>query len=174
MIRPYLRQTRAALRAALCGSAMLALPFAALGETPEATPSQESARTAADNPADSGPRSHRRETVEQRISALHKALEITPAEEPQWSDVAQAMRKSAANMEKLALQESAASHKGMTALDDLDAYQKFAQAHVDGLQSLNAAFGTLYKSEPATQQKIADHVFETFGTRHAHARPVQQ
>ena len=51
----------------------------------------------------------------------------------------------------------------MTALDDLMTYQKFAQAHVEGLKKLIAAFSTLYQSMPDAQKKIADQVFQNSG-----------
>jgi periplasmic protein CpxP/Spy len=47
----------------------------------------------------------------------------------------------------------------MSAVEDLKTYQKFAQAHVDGLKNLISAFGTLYDAMPDAQKKIADKVF---------------
>jgi len=58
----------------------------------------------------------------------------------------------------------------MTAVDDLKMYQKFAQAHVDGLQNLISSFETLYNSMPDAQKKIADQVFRTSGRRGAPSR----
>jgi protein CpxP len=50
--------------------------------------------------------------------------------------------------------------QNMTAVDDLKMYQKFAQAHVDGLKNLISSFETLYNSMPDAQKKIADQVFK--------------
>ena len=49
--------------------------------------------------------------------------------------------------------------KNMTAVEDLKTYQKFAQAHVDGLKNLISSFDTLYAAMPDAQKKIADEVF---------------
>ncbi len=109
----------------------------------------------------------RGETVEQRISSLHSALKITPDEETKWNDVAQAMRENSAAMQKLAAEKTTVDPKTMTAIDDLTAYEKFAQAHVDGLKNLISSFTALYNSIPDPQKKLADDVFETFGRRGA-------
>ena len=53
--------------------------------------------------------------------------------------------------------------QSMTAVEDLKTYQKFAQAHVDGLKNLISAFSTLYDAMPDAQKKIADQVFLTSG-----------
>jgi hypothetical protein len=100
------------------------------------------------------------ETLDQRIDSLHASLKITPDEETKWNDVAQAMRDNAAAMQKLAAEKSAQSSQSMTAVDDLNTYQKFAQAHVDGLKNLSASFQTLYDSMPDAQKKVADQVFQ--------------
>ena len=49
----------------------------------------------------------------------------------------------------------------MTAMDDLQTYATFAQAHVDGLKNLIASFQTLYDAMPAPQKKLADQVFDS-------------
>ena len=53
--------------------------------------------------------------------------------------------------------------EGMTAVENLRLYEKFAQAHVTHLKKLTTAFDTLYTSMPPTQQKVADQVFQNFG-----------
>ena len=103
------------------------------------------------------------ETVEQRITDLHASLKITPAEEAQWNGVAQAMRENAAAMDKLVATNRTTPPQNMTAVQDLQTYQQFAQAHVDGLKNLTAAFSTLYKAMPDDQKKVADQVFQTSG-----------
>jgi hypothetical protein len=101
----------------------------------------------------------REETVDQRISSLHDELKITPAEEADWQTVATTMRDNAAAMEKLASEKAADSSASMTAVADLRTYQQFAEAHVEHLKKLTAAFETLYNSMPESQKKIADQVF---------------
>ena len=49
----------------------------------------------------------------------------------------------------------------MSAVDDLQMYQKFAQAHVDGLKNLLSHFEAFYASMPDAQKKIADGVFRS-------------
>src|SRR5579864_9232935 len=103
------------------------------------------------------------ETVEQRITNLHAALKITPAEETQWNNVAQAMRENAAAMDKLVAANRTTPPQNMTAVQDLQTYQQVAQAHVDGLKNLTAAFSKLYDAMPDDQKKVADEVFLTSG-----------
>ena len=55
----------------------------------------------------------------------------------------------------------------MTAVQDLELYQKYAQAHVDGLKNLISSFDALYKSMPDDQKKNADEVFRTSGRKRA-------
>ena len=55
----------------------------------------------------------------------------------------------------------APSPKDETALDDLRAYQKFAQAHVDGLGGLTTTFAARFSAMPDAQKKITDHVFQS-------------
>lgn len=103
------------------------------------------------------------ESIEQRISNLHAALKITPDQEPKWKNVAQTMRDNSSAMQKLSAEKTTQDPKSMTAVEDLQTYEKFAQIHVNGLKSLTASFETLYKSMPDTQKKNADQVFRGFG-----------
>ena len=47
--------------------------------------------------------------------------------------------------------------------DDLETYQDFTKAHLDGLKNLTSAFKSLYNSMPTDQKKNADQVFQGFG-----------
>jgi len=164
------RFTRSVAIAALLGATMLAGPLSAAPATSapfqlaQATPPKAAAPQ---NKAGAGAAEMKPETVEQRITSLHVALKITPDEEANWTTVAQAMRDNAAAMEKLIAERTAQEPKGMTAVEDLQAYQKFAQAHVDGLKNLISAFDTLYNAMPDSQKKVADKVFQ--GSQHEHA-----
>jgi periplasmic protein CpxP/Spy len=140
---------------ALLGAFVTAGPLApARAETP-AQPSAPHSRAA-----------RHAETVEQRIAGLHAALKITPEEEPAWQAVAQAIRDNAATLQKLAADKAAQMRQDVTAVEDLQTYLQFAQAHVDGLKNLIAAFQTLYASMPDQQKKLADGVFRTYRQRH--------
>jgi periplasmic protein CpxP/Spy len=101
------------------------------------------------------------ETVEQRITNLHAALKITPDQEAKWKEVAQDMRENAAAMDKLIAETRATPQQNMTAVADLKMYQKFAQAHVDGLKNMLSHFEGLYAAMPDAQKKIADEVFRS-------------
>ena len=139
--------------AALMGATMLATPLTA-ARAQNATPQTVAATGATETKG---------ETVEQRITNLHTALAITPAEETQWNSVAQAMRENAAAMDKLAASNRTTPPQNMTAVQDLKSYQEYAQAHVDGLKNLTSAFSTLYDAMPDAQKKVADGVFQTSG-----------
>jgi periplasmic protein CpxP/Spy len=101
------------------------------------------------------------ETVEQRIAELHAALKITPEQEAKWKEVAQDMRENAAAMDKLVAETRKTPPQNMTAVADLQMYQKFAQTHVDGLKNLLSHFDAFYAAMPDAQKKIADEVFRS-------------
>jgi hypothetical protein len=50
------------------------------------------------------------ETVEKQVDILNASLRITPAEEPQWTPVAQAMRDNEAAMQTLMAETTAKPH----------------------------------------------------------------
>jgi periplasmic protein CpxP/Spy len=145
--------------AALMGATMLATPLSA---------ARAEQTVAAQNQSATGATETKGETVEQRITNLHAALKITPAQDAQWNAVAQAMRENAASMDKLVAANRTTPPQNMTAVEDLKTYQKFAQAHVAGLKNLISAFSTLYDAMPDAQKKVADEVFNT--SRHEAAR----
>jgi hypothetical protein len=160
--------TRSFAIAALMGATVLAGSLtAARAESPSFQVAQAAAPQ---SPAAAAATQTSGETVEQRIASLHASLKITGDEEPKWTAVAQAMRENAANMEKNVADTRTTPPQNMTALDDLKMYQKFAQAHVDGLKNLISAFGSLYSVMPDGQKKIADEVFQTSGRQAASSK----
>jgi hypothetical protein len=143
--------------AALLGATMLTSSMtAARAENPAFQLAQASAPQ---SQAGTGATTSKGETVEQRITSLHASLKITPDEDAKWNDVAQAMRENASAMDKLVAESRTTPPQSMTALQDLQMYQKIAQAHVDGLKNLIASFSTLYSAMPDAQKKVADGVF---------------
>lgn len=144
--------------AALLGATILATPLTAAlaGTTANGAIqlAQAATRVAATATETKG------ETVEQRITALHAALKITPEQEPKWNGVAQAMRENASAMDKLVASNRTTPPQNLSAVEDLKTYQKFAQAHVDGLKNLISSFSTLYDAMPDGQKKVADTVFD--------------
>jgi periplasmic protein CpxP/Spy len=145
--------TRAVAVAALLGATFLAGPLSAQSQ-PTPTPSPQDAAQSQDTV---------RETVEQRIATLHASLQITPAQEADWANVAQTMRDNDVAMHNLVLERGALDPATIGAVDDLKWYERFAKAHVGGLRKLIVSFETLYGSMPDVQKHLADHVFKSFG-----------
>ncbi|MGD0434336.1 MAG: Spy/CpxP family protein refolding chaperone [Acetobacteraceae bacterium] len=147
--------------ATLMGATMLAGPLTAARADTVNNAAMQLAQATPKTQAAAAATSGKGETVEQRITSLHAALKITPDEQSKWDAVAQAMRENASSMEKLVAETRTTAPRNMTAVDDLKTYQKFAQAHVDGLKNLISSFNTLYDAMPDPQKKIADQVFES-------------
>jgi len=144
--------------AALLGTTMLTVPMTAAWA--EVVTPQNQAVTPLKQAA-AEPSQTKGDTVEQRITALHTAMKITPEQETKWNGVAQAMRENAAQMDKLVAATRTTPPQNMSAVNDLKTYEKFAQAHVDGLKNLISAFTSLYDTMPDAQKKVADKVFDT-------------
>ncbi|HUY69027.1 MAG TPA: Spy/CpxP family protein refolding chaperone [Alphaproteobacteria bacterium] len=144
------------------GPAMMAKPAAA---TPTAKSDEKATTGTASSEVtsdeSSGMPKRTAERVEERIKTLHDKLNITAAEEDNWSAFASTMRNNEADISRL-IKERHKNAKDMTAVEDLQSYQKIAQAHVDGLTKLTSAFETLYNSMSAEQKKNADEVFGHF------------
>jgi len=162
---------RSAAITALMGATMLASPTTtARAENSANAPIPMAQASASQIPAGRGATEGKGETVEQRIATLHTALKITSGEEPRWNAVAQAMRENAAAIDKLVAEARAMPPQNRTAVEDLTIYQKFAQAHVDGLQNLISSFEALYNAMPDAQKKIADDVFRNSGPHGGRSR----
>ena len=144
--------------ATLMAATFLASPLSAQSPAPAKPPAAAAAT------------SNKPETVEQRIVSLHEAMKVTPEQEAKWTPVATAMRDNAAAMEKLVASKRGQTPESLTAVEDLNTYQEFAQAQVDGLKKLTAAFKTFYDSMPADQKKNADQVFQKYGSPNTPAK----
>lgn len=96
--------------------------------------------------------------VESHIKDLHAQLQITPAEEAQWTAVAKTMRDSAIETDKVIAKREALVNSA-SAVDNLNAYGEIAQAHADGVKRLAAVFAPLYASMSDDQKKVADALF---------------
>jgi protein CpxP len=152
--------------AALLGATVLASPLnAARADNAALDAAVQHAQVvvAEKNQAAAGATEAKGETVEQRINTLRSSLKITPDQDAKWNDVAQAMRENAVNMDKLVAASRTAPPQNMSAVDDLRSYQKFTQAHVDGLKNLIVSFEKLYAAMPDAQKKNADAVFAISG-----------
>lgn len=97
--------------------------------------------------------------VEKRITELHQKLQIKAEQEQLWGTVAQTMRDNATALGDL-MREARGKESDTSAIEDLQNYQKIAQAHADGAAHLVSAFQPLYDSMSPEQKKVADTVFE--------------
>ena len=146
--------------AALMGATMLASPLSAARADTAANAAIQLAQAATpQSQATAGATETKAETVEQRITNLHASLKITADQEATWNTVAQAMRENASAMDKLVATTRTTPPQNMTAVADLQTYQKFAQTHVDGLKNMLSHFEGLYAAMPDAQKKVADGVF---------------
>ena len=105
------------------------------------------------------------ESVDDRIADLHKSLKITADEETNWAGIAKVMRDNDAALQGLVAARTAENREKVSAVEDLKMYEKFAQAHVDGLKNLIGAFETLYATMPDQQKAVADGVFQAVGQK---------
>jgi len=96
--------------------------------------------------------------VEMRIKMLHDRLMITKDQEAAWNDVANAMRDNETQLSGL-IADRQKNTGTMTAVEDMQSYQKIAQAHADGIGKVIGPFTTLYNSMSDAQKKNADKVF---------------
>ena len=152
--------------AALMGATMLATPLTAARAEQAVAPQNQAAKAATNET--------KGETVEQRITNLHAALKITADQDAKWNAVAQAMRENAGNMDKLVAATRTTPSQNRSAVDDLKTYERFAQAHVDGLKNLISSFTVLYAAMPDAQKKVADTVFDTSERKADAAAPGKQ
>ena len=165
LIHPAARNLAAAT---LLGAALVAGPAraASLDQPAQAAPVLLAQTTTTSQPSTAAkPKRSPADRVEAHIKKLHAQLKITPAQEPQWTAVAQAMRDGAQQMQAAIQQRQQAAK--MTAVDDLKAYQAIADAHSQDLQKLIPAFQALYATMSDDQKKNADAVF---GQHRRHAR----
>ncbi len=163
----------AAVLLALGGGAA-ALPtataFAQAADAPQATDQQPSAQPPS-APTTQAPRHHRSFSshIAGRIAYLKAELKITPAQQPQFDKVAQAMRDSATEREKAFADMRGQRGQTQTAVDRLEARSKMTQLRAREDQRYLAAFKPLYDSLSADQKQAADQLLTPhhFGHRHA-------
>jgi LTXXQ motif family protein len=157
--------TRVLAVPALLTALAFGLPTAASAQTTNTvTPGQSAAPATA--PAAKTKTRHTRGGVEQHIAELHQKLKITPDQEAQWNQVADVMRQNAASV-AAAIKDRAASAKTMNAVDNLQSYEKIAEAHEQGIEKLIPPFQALYSSMSDAQKKNADTVFRASAQRRA-------
>jgi len=130
-------------------AAMLALPLARAAapdiQLVQAAPSAKGAPAAGDAQS------------ERESADLHKKLQITPAQQPQFDAVVKAMQQNAQEMD--ALMQQNPPDRRRNALDELRTQAQAAQTEAAGLQRLLPAFQSLYESLSEAQKREADQVF---------------
>ncbi|HUC73100.1 MAG TPA: Spy/CpxP family protein refolding chaperone [Stellaceae bacterium] len=153
-------------------AALLALPAAALAQSaqpqaPATPPSATAAASPMASHAASGNSAQQR--VEEHIKLLHSQLRITAAEGPQWEQFANVMRENARSMDE-EFSQRAQQYQTMNALQNMQSYEKIAEAHAQHLQQLVPAFENLYNAMPAQQKQLTDQVFRANAETNAQKR----
>ncbi len=97
-------------------------------------------------------------SITERIKHLHDMLKITPAQEAQWTGVAQVMQDNAIALDS-AIKDRETKGKDMSAVDDILSFQAVTETHAAGLKKFADAFSPLYAAMSPEQQKNADAVF---------------
>jgi LTXXQ motif family protein len=111
--------------------------------------------------------------VDGRIAFLKTELKITSAQEPQWQQVAAAMRENARDLDQAIA--NARQHRGaaMNAVEQMQIRGEFAKLRADNTARLLAAFKPLYASLSPEQQQMANalmashHSWDRGWRRHA-------
>ncbi len=148
---------RRTLLAAL-GGAML-LSGVALAQAPSPTPLQSPPPSVTPPSAASG-----MEALERRLAGFHRALGITPAQDPQWEAFASIVRRNAVNMADL-LAQSRGRAGSMSALDQLHFFADSSRRRADDVQRLLPAFEPLYDVMSAEQRATADRIVRQLVSR---------
>jgi hypothetical protein len=102
--------------------------------------------------------------VEAHIASMHAKLNITPAQEDQWTKVAEVMRENAKSLDALTRSRFERA-KTMTAVEDLKSYGEITEAHLDGIKKLTPVFAALYDGMSDAQKKEADAMFRRAGQK---------
>jgi hypothetical protein len=140
-------------------AAILAAPVAVSAQPAPAQPAPAAAPMAA--PATAATYSAR---LERRISRLHTALGITPAQAGVWRGFADALRANGHDMDELVIRRRDALET-MSALENLDSLNDIAAAHMRNMQRLKTAFAPLYAAMLPTQKANADKVLRARSLR---------
>ncbi|HUK58950.1 MAG TPA: Spy/CpxP family protein refolding chaperone [Stellaceae bacterium] len=157
----------AALAALLGGASAIVLPAAAQQSPPPsaaapAAPGQEQQRP---------PRAPRPNHIEGRLAYLKTELHITPAQEAQWSKVADAMRQNSVERRQAFDQMRQARTAPPNALQRLETVSRLSAMRSQQTDRLLAAFRPLYDTLSDQQKQAANDIFGPHGHRsHFHHR----
>lgn len=103
------------------------------------------------------------------IADLHKKLQITTAEEPQFTALADVMRANAQSMDALLSERETDTDR--TAVASLHWYERLTDAHAESLKKFVPAFEALYTVLSDSQRKTADAMFLRFAERPRPKKP---
>jgi hypothetical protein len=151
------RRARLVTVCRLTGSLLVAFGLVSTGVAAPAASSYQFAQAAGQKPAAKPAQQAPADPTERQLSDLHKRLNITQAQQPQFDAFAQVIRQNAQEMNSMMGQEQ--PQKKTTAVEDLKTSAKMAQAEADGLKKLVPAMEALYASLSDQQKRIADQVF---------------
>jgi len=150
--------------------ALLALPAASLAQSAQA-PAAPPAVSAGASPMTSHtvPGNSAEQRVEEHTKELRAQLRITPAEQPQWEQFANVMRENARAMDQVFAQRMQ-QYPTMNALQNMQSYERVAEAHAQHVQRLVTAFVNLYNAMPEQQKQLTDQVFRANAGANAQKR----
>lgn len=102
--------------------------------------------------------------IEARTSKLHQQLQITPAEEQLWNNLASVIKANGQAMRQ-AYEQRHAHVASLDAGENLRLYADSAEVHARNMRRFAATFDKLYRVMPPEQKKVADAFFRTRGKR---------
>lgn len=132
----------------VCAVAVTAMLSAGFGQAAE---------NAAGQPQTSAPPRH---GLDAHIHALHDTLNITEAQKDQWDALERVIRENREKMRQVIAERRNNAASG-NALDDMNAYRKAAETHLENVKRLTAAFADVYNAMSAAQKKQADEIFRS-------------
>jgi periplasmic protein CpxP/Spy len=153
----------AVLAAALGGAGIATIPAQhAIAQTANPAPQAQPQRP---------PRPPRASHIEGRVAFMKAELKITPAQEAQWTKVAQALRQNDQERRQ-SMEQRRASPPGQprTALQHLETRARFATVQAQQTDRFLAAFRPLYDGMSPDQKKAADDLMTPH--RGMHRRPM--
>jgi len=107
--------------------------------------------------------------IEGRIAYLKTELKITDAQAPLFDTVANVMRENARAMDQVFAQRMQ-QYPTMNALQNMQSYERVAEAHAQHVQRLVTAFVNLYNAMPEQQKQLTDQVFRANAGANAQKR----
>lgn len=100
------------------------------------------------------------EQTEAQIKQLQDALNITEAQKELWSNLTQAMRENAKDMDALT-KDRAENPKTMNAVEHIKYHRQITEAHLSQLNKFIPPFEAIYASMSDEQKAITDTIFRT-------------